>query len=56
MKTISVIKVGDEYHFKPFNNEHWQLAQVPVWLFDGYLDTRTKLRDIKDDIETYFND
>lgn len=55
-KKILVVKIGDEYHAKPLNPKYdMKTALVPVWLFDGYVDTRAKLRDAKEEIETYFN-
>ena len=55
-KTITVAKIGNEYHFKPFNNNHWKTAQIPVWIFDGYIDLKSQLRDVTEKLNSYFNE
>lgn len=51
---ITVVKSEDgEFYWKPLKTRK-EDAEVPAWLFYGYVEARTKLRDIKDDINSYF--
>jgi hypothetical protein len=56
-KTIEISKIENDYHWKPFSKEAeptHETAKVPLWLFEGYIEHRTKLRDLRQEIETYF--
>lgn len=53
-RKVQIWKVENEYHRVPYKNAEAQ-AYVPVWLWEGYLEHRTKLRDIKEAINSYFN-
>ena len=53
-RTITIIKAEDgEYYWKPLKATAKD-AQVPAWLFFGYVDLRSKLRDVREEIESYF--
>ncbi len=52
MKFIEVAEIDKEFHWKPFNKEI-ETREVPVWLFDGYVDIRSKYLDLKAEIHSY---
>ena len=50
---ITIIKLDGEYHWKPWKTKQ-PTAKIPAWLLYGYIEHRSKLNDIKQEIETYF--
>ncbi len=52
-KFIEVSKIDNEYHWKPFSPVY-ETARVPQYLFDEYVETRTKYEAMRGELETYF--
>jgi hypothetical protein len=53
---IPIIKIDNDFHYKPFSDlKGHETAKVPSWIFDAFIQARSQLRDLKDEINSYFN-
>jgi hypothetical protein len=53
-KKIPIIKLKDDFHYKPFNDQQFPIKKVPILLWDAYIEARARLRDLHDEINSYF--